>query len=362
MANRVFNFNPGPSTLPLSVLQKAQSELLDYKGTGMSVMELSHRSKDYQAIVHSAENLFKELTGLGDDYRILFLQGGASLQFDMIPMTFLQENRVADYVITGSFAEKAYKEAKKMGTVHVAATMEGDNYKRIPQQEELDLKSEAAYAHITTNNTIFGTQWHYIPETNGVPLVADMSSDILSRPMDFTKFALIYAGAQKNLGPSGVTVVIIRQDLLQQVPETLPSMLRYDLVAKNDSMYNTPPTFGIYMIELILQWIKESGGLTAMEKHNKEKAALIYGAIDESSGFYSGHAANDSRSLMNITFRLPNEELDKAFIQEAAAAGLTGLKGHRSVGGMRASVYNAMSHEGCKKLASFMTEFQRKNG
>ncbi|EEG77604.1 3-phosphoserine/phosphohydroxythreonine transaminase [Dethiobacter alkaliphilus] len=362
MAKRVFNFNPGPSTLPLSVLQEAQNELIDYRGCGMSVMEMSHRSKDFEAIVHSAENTFKELAGIGDDYRVLFLQGGASLQFDMIPMTFLQEGKSADYVVTGSFAEKAYKEAKKIGTVKAAANLAEENHRRIPQQDELELDPSAAYVHITTNNTIFGTQWHYTPQTNGVPLVADMSSDILSRPMDYNQYDLIYAGAQKNLGPSGVTVVVIRQELLKQVPETLPSMLRYDLFAKNDSLYNTPPAFGIYMIDLMLEWLKDAGGLEAMGRHNMEKAALIYHAIDNSNGFYSGHAAKDSRSQMNITFRLPSEELDKAFIQEAAAQNLTGLKGHRSVGGMRASVYNAMSREGCQKLADFMTEFQKKNG
>lgn len=358
--SRVFNFNPGPSMLPLPVLEKAQSEFLDYKGTGMSVMEISHRSKEFEAVVHGAESLFKELAGVGDDYRVLFIQGGASLQFSMIPLNFLGD-RSADYVVTGSFAEKAYKEAKKTGTVRVAATSEAENYARIPGQKELELDGSAAYLHITTNNTIYGTEWHYIPETNGVPLVADMSSDILAGPLDYSKFDLIYAGAQKNLGPSGVTVVLIRTSLLEQIIPSLPSMLRYDTYAKNDSLYNTPPTFGIYMMGLVLEWIKENGGLSAMGRHNREKAALIYDAIDNSGGFYSGHAQADSRSLMNITFRLPAEDMEKQFIAEAAAAGLVGLKGHRSVGGMRASVYNAMSREGCEHLASFMETFRKRN-
>lgn len=358
---RVFNFNPGPSTLPLPVLEKAQGELLNYKGTGMSVMEMSHRSKEFEAIAHSAEALFKELAGVGEDYRVLFLQGGASLQFNMIPLNFLTSGKTADYVVTGSFAEKAWKEAKKTGSANAAASTEQENYRRVPRQEELRFSNDAAYAHITTNNTIYGTQWHYIPETGGIPLVADMSSDILSRPLDYNRFALVYAGAQKNLGPSGVTLVMIRKDLLQAVPDTLPSMLRYDIFAKNDSLYNTPPTFALYMLELMLQWLKNSGGLPAIGKHNEEKAALIYEAIDASGGFYTGHAAKDSRSLMNITFRLPDEETEKAFVKEAAAAGLVGLKGHRSVGGMRASVYNAMSREGCETLAAFMHKFRMKH-
>lgn len=362
MTNRIFNFNPGPSTLPLGVLELAQAELLNYKDTGMSVMEISHRSKQFEAIVHGAEATFKELTGLGDDYRVLFLQGGASFQFDMIPMNFLTAGKTADYVITGIFAEKAYEEGKKVGQVRVAATTEAENFRRVPRQDELNLREDAAYVHITTNNTIFGTEWHYTPETGSVPLVADMSSDILSRPLDYRKYALIYAGAQKNLGPSGVTVVIIRNDMLEKVPGNMPSMLRYDVFAKNDSLYNTPPTFGIYMLDLVLAWIKESGGLPAMAKHNSEKAALIYQTMDESSGFYSGHAEKDSRSLMNITFRLPNEELEKSFIQEATSRGLVGLKGHRSVGGIRASVYNAMPKEGCEALVAFMKAFRKHNG
>jgi phosphoserine aminotransferase len=358
---RVYNFNPGPSTLPLPVLEKVRSELLDYKGTGMSVMEMSHRSPEFEAIVHNAEALFKELAGVGDDYRVLFIQGGASLQFDMIPLNFLPSGKTADYVLTGSFAEKAYQEAQKIGVAQIAASSQDDQYKHIPAGDKLALNKDAAYVHITTNNTIYGTQWHYLPETDGVPLIADMSSDILSRPLNYNKMALVYAGAQKNLGPSGIAVVMIRKDLLEQIPKDLPSMLRYDIYAKNDSLYNTPPSFAIYMIELVLQWIKDMGGITAMGKHNEEKAALIYNAIDQSQGFYQGHAREGSRSQMNITYRLPSEDLETKFAQEAKAVGLVGLKGHRSVGGMRASVYNAMSILGCETLATFMEDFQLRN-
>jgi phosphoserine aminotransferase len=361
MQDRVYNFNPGPSTLPLSVLEQAQSELLNYKGTGMSVMEISHRSKEFEAIIHRTETLIKELSGVGDNYRVLFIQGGASMQFDMIPMNFLPDDKIADYIITGVFAEKAYKEAKKMGAVNVAATTEAENFRRVPRPDEIKLTDHAAYAHITTNNTIFGTQWHYTPDTGSIPLIADMSSDILSRPMAMNKFSLVYAGAQKNLGPSGVGVILIRQDLLEIAAQNVPSMLRYDIYAKNDSLYNTPPTFGIYMIGLVLEWIREKGGLPAMERHNTEKAGYIYEAIDNSGGVYTGHAEKESRSLMNITFRLPSEELDKKFVQEAAARNLVGLKGHRSAGGMRASVYNAMSKPGCLALAEFMDSFRKNN-
>jgi len=359
--DRVYNFNPGPATLPLPVLEQAHSTFLNYQDTGMSVLEISHRSQEFEEIIYNAETLFKELAGVGDDYRVLFLQGGASLQFSMIPLNFLS-NKSADYVLTGQFAEKAYEEAKKIAEIRVAATTAADNFSRIPSQNELQLDSNAAYLHITTNNTIFGTEWHYIPETFGVPLIADMSSDIFSRPLDYNKFALVYAGAQKNLGPAGVTVVLIRKELLEQVPSSLPSMLRYDVYAKNDSLYNTPPTFGVYLLKLVLEWLKEKGGLAAMGKLNAEKAALVYAGIDGSNNFYQGHARQDSRSLMNITFRLPSAELEKQFLAQAAAAKLVGLKGHRSVGGIRASVYNAMSSEGCEKLAEFMETFRKRHG
>lgn len=361
MNNRIFNFNAGPATLPVEVLQEAQAELLNYGQTGMSVLEISHRSKAYEAINAEAEANMKELLGLGENYRVLFLQGGASTQFAMIPMNFLAPGQVGNYILTGAWSEKALKEAKLVGETHVAATTAEGNHKRIPKQAEIELSENAAYVHITSNNTIFGTQWKEFPNVGNVPLIADMSSDILNRPIDGEKFALIYAGAQKNLGPAGVTVVAIRKDLLENNPKGISAMLRYETHAKNDSMYNTPPVFSVYMLNLVLRWIKGQGGLVAIEKRNIEKAGLIYDVIDNSDGFYKGHADADSRSLMNVTFRLPNEDLEKAFAKEAEQAGLIGLKGHRSVGGLRASIYNAMPVEGCQALKDFMVEFKRKN-
>ena len=358
---RVFNFNAGPAVLPLEVLAKAQKELLNYNNTGMSVLESSHRSKAYEEINSQAEALIKELLSIPDNYRVLFLQGGASTQFAAVPLNLVKPGSHADYILTGTWAEKAYKEAGKFADVRVAASSKEENYTRIPGLAEIKLSESPVYVHLCSNNTIFGTQWQEFPDLN-VPIVADMSSDILSRSFDVSKFALIYAGAQKNLGPAGVTVVIVRQDILESIPETIPTMLRYDIHAKNDSLYNTPPCFSVYMVNLVLQWLKEHGGLEAAEKRNAEKAALIYQTIDVSSGFYRGHALKDSRSLMNITFRLPDEDLEKRFVAEATAQGMVGLKGHRSVGGIRASVYNAMSLEGCETLAGFMAEFQRKNG
>lgn len=362
MTERVFNFNPGPSTLPLEVLEQAQRELLNYQSTGMSILEISHRSKPYEAIHHEAESAIKEMLGLGDDYRVLFLQGGASSQFSMIPMNFLSDGRTADYLITGSFAEKAWQEANLIGNTHVAVNTKDCNFRRIPVASEIVLSDNPVYVHLTSNNTIYGTQWHEFPDLGDVPMMIDMSSDILSYPIDGKRFALIYAGAQKNLGIAGVTIVAIRQDLLAACPKQLPTMLRYDIHAKNDSLYNTPPGFSVYLANLSLQWLKRQGGPAGIEQHNREKAALIYAVIDNSGGFYSGHAEKDSRSLMNITFRLPEVELEERFVKEAANIGLIGLKGHRSVGGMRASIYNAMSKAGCQALAEFMTEFQRVNG
>lgn len=361
MSERVYNFNPGPSTLPLSVLKQAQSELLDYRGTGMSVLEISHRAKEFEAIVHSAEALFKKLAGVGDEYRVLFLQGGASLQFAMVPLNFLPTGASADYIITGGFAQKAYEEARKVGQARVAATTETENFRRLPGPEEISLSGDAAYVHLTSNNTLYGTQWLSFPETKAVPLVADMSSDLFCRPLEADRFALIYAGAQKNLGAAGVTAVLIRKSLLEKVPRSLPAMLRYDLHAANDSLYNTPPSFSIYLLELVLRWIEEQGGLAAMARHNEEKAGYIYQAMDESDGFYVGHADKAHRSLMNITFRLPDEAREKKFLAEAASRRLVGLKGHRSVGGLRASIYNAMSKEGCLALAELMAKFRRTN-
>lgn len=362
MARRVYNFNPGPAILPLPVLEEMQRDLLDYAGTGMSVMEISHRSKEYEAIHVETEALMKELLGLGDDYRVLFLGGGASMQFAMVPLNLLPAGKVADYVITGSFAQKAYEEAARVGSVNVAATTKDTNHDRIPALSEIKLSPDPAYVHITSNNTIYGTQWQALPSFGDIPLVADMSSDILSRPFEADKFALVYAGAQKNLGPAGVTVVIVRQDMLARCAKTLPVMLNYETHAKNNSLYNTPPGFAVYAVLLVLRWLKNEGGLAAIEKRNREKAALVYEAIDASGGFYRGHARPEARSLMNVTFRLPSEELEAAFVSGAKKEGLVNLKGHRSVGGMRASIYNAMPVDGCRKLAEFMREFARKNG
>ncbi len=360
---RVFNFNPGPGTLPLPVLEEAQRDFLNYRGTGMSIMESSHRAKEYEEVNDEAEALVKELLGVPAEYRVLFIQGGASTQFAMVPLNYLPDGAVADYILTGSWAEKAYQEVGKIGKqAHVAASTQENNYQNIPAFGEIKLSEAPAYVHITSNNTIYGTQWQTLPQFGNIPLIADMSSDIMCRRFDASKFALIYAGAQKNLGPSGVTVVIIRSDLLERVPKGIPTMLRYDIHAKNNSLYNTPPTFSVYLVNLVLKWIKNEGGLEVIEQRNRDKAALIYDTIDNSQGFYRGHASLDSRSLMNITFRLPNEDLEKAFAAEATKQGMIGLKGHRSVGGMRASTYNAMPVAGCQALADFMNDFQQRNG
>lgn len=359
--NRTYNFNAGPSALPITVLEKAQQELIDFRGTGMSVMELSHRSKPYEEVHNQAIDSLRELLSIPDNYEVLFLQGGASLQFSMIPMNFLQPGKQAAYVMTGSWSEKAFTEAKLFGEVyHSASTKEG-KYRSIPKVEELQFKNEDAYLHITSNNTIYGTQWKEYPNTGEVPLIADMSSDILSKPIDVSKFALIYAGAQKNLGPSGVTVVIIRKDLLAQANTNIPTMLKYGTHAKNNSLYNTPPTFGIYMLGEVLNWARELGGLKAISELNDKKANLIYDAIDSSNGFYIGHAEKDSRSLMNITFNLKTEELEKRFLAQAKLEGFVGVNGHRSVGGCRVSTYNAVPFEACKAFSEFMIQFQKEN-
>ncbi len=361
MSDRVFNFNPGPAILPLPVLQEAQKELLNFKNTGMSILEVSHRGKEYEEVQNETESLLKELIGAPGDYRVLFMGGGASSQFALVPMNFLTPGSQADYIISGSFAEKAYEEAARVGKVNIAASTKGTNFDRIPEGSEIKISDNPAYVHITSNNTIYGTQWQEFPDVKA-PLVADMSSDILSRPVDASKFGLIYAGAQKNLGPSGVTVVMISPELLSKANTNLPVIFQYGTFAKNNSLYNTPPTFAIYVVNLVLKWLKNNGGVAAMEKRNQEKAAYIYDAIDNSGGFYKGHAQKESRSLMNVTFRLPSEELEAAFVSEAKKIGLVGIKGHRSVGGMRASIYNAMPVEGCKTLAELMKEFQKKNG
>lgn len=359
---RAYNFNAGPAALPLEALLEAREELTDYRGIGMSVLEISHRSKEFEAINDETQALVKELLSIPDGYKVLFLQGGASLQFAMVPMNLLAEGRTAVYVDTGSWAQKAIKEAKLFGDVTVAASSKETNYNRIPDLANLTLPSNAAYVHITSNETIGGIQYKAFPDTGDVPLVADMSSDIMSRPFDVSKFGLIYAGAQKNLGPSGVTVVILREDLLERMPKTVPTMLRYDTHAENNSLYNTPPVFSIYLTGLVLKRVKAMGGLAAVEEMNRGKAALLYDAIDQSGGFYRGVADPGSRSFMNVTWRMASEELEKAFLKEAGANGFVGLKGHRSVGGLRASIYNAVSREAVQALADFMNDFARRNG
>lgn len=358
---RVFNFSSGPAVLPEPVLLEAQRDLYALPGVGMSVLEISHRSKAFDRVISEAKADLREIAGIPDDYDVLFLQGGASLQFSMVPMNLLPADGSADYVVTGSWSQKAVKEAKRVGRVRIAASTEEGNFSRVPAADALDFDSGAVYAHITSNNTIFGTQWQSFPDTGDVPLVSDASSDIFSAPIDVTKFGLIYAGAQKNLGPSGVTLVIIRKDLLTRSQATLPTMLSYKVHAENDSLYNTPPAFGIYILGLVLKWLKAEGGLPAAAERNARKAAKVYAEIDR-TGFYVGHAAADSRSLMNITFRLPSEDLEKAFVKESTAAGLDGLKGHRSVGGLRASIYNAFPEAGVDALVSFMRDFERRNG
>lgn len=358
----IYNFNAGPAILPAPVLERAQRELRDYQGRGMSILEMSHRSPEYEAINAEAAERLKRLLGVGEEYHVLFLQGGASLQFAMLPLNFLPPGASADYVLTGAWAEKAYEEALRVGQARTAASTAENGYRSMPSQADLALDPNAAYVHITSNETIQGIQWHAWPDVGDVPLVADMSSDILSRPLEMQRFSLIYAGAQKNLGPAGVTIVVIRDAFLQRASSNLPVMLRYATHVKNRSLYNTPPVFAVYMVNLVLAWIEEQGGLAAMEERNRRKAATLYRVIDESGGFYRGHAAPDHRSLMNVTFRLPDETLEKRFVAEATAQGMVGLAGHRSVGGIRASIYNAMGQEGCDALAAFMTDFMRRNG
>ncbi|MBO0996035.1 3-phosphoserine/phosphohydroxythreonine transaminase [Bacillus sp. SD088] len=361
MKQRAYNFNAGPSALPLSVLEKAQKELVDFQGTGMSVMELSHRSVAYEEVHNQAIARLKSLLSISDQYDVLFLQGGASLQFSMIPMNFLSPGQKAGYIMTGSWSEKAIKEAELLGDAYRVASSKENHYQVIPALNELTFNEQDAYIHLTSNNTIYGTQWKEFPETGDVPLIADMSSDILSRPIDVNQFGLIYAGAQKNLGPSGVTVVIIRKDLLEKSNANVPTILKYNTHAKTSSLFHTPPTFGIYMLGKVLKWVEEQGGVDSIANRNEEKAKIIYDTIDHSNGFYYGHAEKESRSLMNITFRLNNEELEKKFLTEAKEAGFVGLNGHRSVGGCRASSYNAVPREACVALSKFMMEFQLKN-
>ncbi len=359
---RVINFNAGPAAIPLPVLEKAQAELFDWKGTGMSVMEVSHRSKEYEEMHNHAQALFREIAGMGPEWKILFLTGGASTQFFMLPMNMLYDGKSADYIVTWHWGKAALKEAKRFGQINVTTTEKDGLFRSIPKQAEIKLDPKAAYVHYTSNNTIFGTQWQYWPKLGPAPVVCDMSSDIFSRPFPAKDFSMIYAGAQKNLGPSGVTLVAIKEDFLAKAKEDLPTMLAYKTCADNNSLYNTPPCFSIYILDLTLQWIKDQGGLVAMEKVNQEKGKALYGAIDGSGGYYKCPVDMESRSLMNVVFRLGSEELEEKFVKEAKAAGIIGVKGHRSVGGIRFSTYNASSVQNVQDAVAFMQGFQKKNG
>jgi phosphoserine aminotransferase len=360
MTHRVFNFNAGPSTLPLEVLEKVQGELLDYRGTGMSIMESSHRSPAYDEINEEAMALARELFGLGDDYHVMFLTGGASAQFYQIPMNFLAAGGTGVYIDTGTWSTKAIKESNIIGKTHVAFSGKEGDYKRIPTDDELDIPADAAYVHMTTNNTIKGTQFHATPKV-GAPLIADMSSDIASMRRDFTEYAMFYAGAQKNLGPAGTTFVAMRDDLLQKSNDALPTLLNYKTQAAKKSLYNTPPSFPIYIVKLIFEWIKSKGGIAGVEKVNREKKDLLYGMMDEHGDFFRAAVEREARSWMNVCMRLPTEELEKKFIAEGLEAGFSGIKGHRSVGGIRFSIYNAMPLEGVQTAVKFMKEFMANN-
>ncbi len=358
---RVHNFNAGPAVLPEEVLLEAQADLFNYKGMGLSVMEMSHRSKEYEAIINASHDAIKRIYGLSDDYEVLFMQGGATLQFLTVPMNFCPENKEANYINTGVWATKALKEAKKLGkNVHVAASSEDNKFSFIPK--DWKLSDNPAYLHITSNNTIYGTEWHFDPEVpKDVPLISDMSSNFMSKPIDVNKYSLIYAGAQKNIGPAGAVVVIIKKDMLERINPNVPTILNYKTQADAGSMHNTPPCWAIYIIGLVMKWIENYGGLQKIHENNLAKAKYIYDVIDGSDGFYKGTVQQDSRSLMNITFRLPSEELEDKFIKEAKANGMIGLKGHRDVGGCRASTYNALPLKACHDLSIFMQDFKKNN-
>ena len=358
--NRVYNFSAGPSMLPLEVLERAQKEFVCYGSSGMSVMEMSHRSKDFEQILYHAEDTLRELMKIPNNYKVLFLQGGGSTQFAMIPMNLMNKNHKADYVKTGQWATKAAQEAQKYGKVNVVASSEDTTFDRIPVLDKNKFDAEADYFYITLNNTIYGTRYTELPDTGKVPLVGDMSSSILSEEIDITKFGLLYAGAQKNLGPAGVTVVIIREDLLGNAMEFTPTMLRYDIHVKNNSLYNTPPTYGIYFMGLVFDWVKQQGGVKQLQKINEQKASILYDFLDNSK-LFKGTVVKKDRSLMNVPFVLPTEELNKKFISEAQSKGFVNLKGHRTVGGMRASIYNAMPIEGVKALVALMEQFEKEN-
>jgi phosphoserine aminotransferase len=360
---RVYNFNPGPAALPLAALERARDELVDYRGSGMSIIEHSHRGKEYEAVHDEAIALVRELLSVSDNYHVLLLQGGASQQFAMVPMNLLPAGKSADYILTGGWSEKALEEAKIIGQTRVAAsTAENAKYTRIPRKDEIKLDPNAAFVHLTSNNTLFGTQWFDFPDTGAVPLVADMSSDFMWRKFDVNRFALIYAGAQKNVGPSGIVVVIARRDIVEGGRKDIPKIFRYKTHADNRSLYNTPPTFSVYLVRNVLSWIKDQGGLAAVEKVNREKGRVLYDAIDRHSDFYRAPVEKESRSLMNVVFRLPTEVLEEQFVAEAKKQRMVGLKGHRSVGGIRVSIYNAVSLEAVKVVTAFMEEFAKANG
>jgi phosphoserine aminotransferase len=362
--HRVFNFAAGPAVMPVPVLEQIQRDLLALPGVGISILEISHRSKEFESIMAQTEADIRTLAHVPSNYRVLFLQGGASLQFSMVPMNLLDRDATADYIDTGSWADKAVTEARKAGRVHIAASTKADNYSRLPSASEIRLTEGAAYVHMTSNNTIEGTEWKVLPSVGSAPLVSDSSSDMFSRPIDVAAHALIYAGAQKNMGPAGLTIVIIRDGLLERSRAragTLPTMMNYAVHAESKSLYNTPPVVAVYATGLVMKWLLAQGGLAAVAAINERKAATLYAEIDR-TGFYRGTAAKDSRSMMNVTFRLPSEELEKMFVKESTAAGLDGLKGHRAVGGMRASIYNAFPEAGVDALVSFMRDFERRNG
>ena len=361
MTERIYNFSSGPAVLPVSVLEQVQRDLVALPGVGISVMEISHRSAPFEAIIGKAEADIRRLAGVPDGYKVLFLQGGASLQFSMVPMNLLGQGTTADYINTVSWAEKAVTEARRVGNVHVTGLPEGAPFDRIPTDAECELTRGAAYVHMTSNNTIEGTQWHRLLDAGEAPLISDASSDIFSGPVDVSRYGLIYAGAQKNLGPSGVVLVIIREDLLGRSSKSLPTMLNYAVHAENGSLYNTPPAFGVYVLGLVMEWLLDVGGLPAIATINERKAGKLYAELDR-TGFWRPTAQPDSRSQMNVTFRLASEELEKAFVTESTAAGFDGLKGHRSVGGMRASIYNAFPEAGVDALVELMREFERRNG
>lgn len=361
MSNRIYNFSAGPAILPEDVLKEAQEDMLSYKGTGMNVMEMSHRSKTYDGIFKGAMADLRKLLDISDDYTILFLQGGATLQFSMVPLNLMPPKNKADYINTGAWSKKAIKEAKRVGEVNVAGSTEEENFSRLPKQDELKLDADASYVHFTSNNTIFGTQYKTEPEVGDVPLVCDASSDILHKKIDVNKYGLIYAGAQKNMGPAGVALVIMRKDLLERSSDTLHTYLNYKVHDGKDSLYNTPATYSVYLIGLVYKWLLNLGGLDKMYEMNKEKAAILYDYIDDSDGYYKGTVAKEDRSLMNVTYRMPSEELEKKFIAEATEKGFSGLKGHRSVGGLRASIYNAFPKKGVADLVEFMKDFKKNN-